>query len=666
MIRRLTWFVCCAALPVWSAEPDDVDTYEDSLTVQAAAPASDDVAAFATELDATDLVGKGEDLSDLLRRAPGTRVFSYGGVGRYATVSQRGSTAEQVAVMVDGVLQNSAFGGAVDVSFVPLADLESVTVYRGFAPASSGAFGMGGLIDIRTRAARREPRAQATLSGGSLNFVQAALSGAGPIGAKAAWRGGIERLQSDGDFQYLDLSLTPLDPSDDQQQPRRNNRVESTAASGQLRWQPRGGGTFALGAGWRQRDSGLPGVAGAPAQYAQLQEDRADLNLAFSQRFEAWHGVEGLDVITDLSRSLNRLLDRRGELGLAVQDETTRATSAGVAVIVRTRWGAQRLTARADLRVERARVRNAALEVSDRGGVSRRSSSITIEDSLTWKRFTLAPSLRWQSRRDDFIAGGAGVIPPPARDNSDGTFSGKLALSLPLTLGWGLRASVGRFVRVPNLEELFGDRGAVVGNPRLLPERGTTIEAGAGFTGWTNARGWKLTGESVLYATRADELILLLPNSQGTAIAQNVGAASIRGVEVSLTIEAPNRLSVQASGTLQRTRSDAGFTAGYPLPGRPQREASLAAAWRPERWSIGWELTYVGANSSDRLDRAALRLPARVLHDMSIARALAHGCRLSLELQNIFDRETYDVARFPLPGRLAYLALRWNGTWGAP
>lgn len=665
MIRRLVWFACWAIVPVWGAAPEELDNYEASLTVQAAAPANDDIAAFATEIDATDLIGKGEDLSDLLRRAPGTRVFSYGGVGRYATVSQRGSTAEQVAVMVDGVLQNSALGGAVDVSFVPLADLESVTVYRGFAPASSGAFGLGGLIDIRTRAAHRQPRAQATLSGGSLGFAQAALSGAGPVGTKAAWRAGIERLQSDGDFRYLDLSLTPLDPSDDRQRRRGNNRVESTAASGQLRWQPRGGGTLALGAGWRRRDSGLPGVAGAPAQSARWQEERADLSVTFTRRFEAGRGVEALDMVADLSRNLSRLLDRDGELGLAVQDETTRATSGGVAVIARARWGVQRFTARADLRVERASVRNRALAVSDRGGVSRRSGSVTIEDALTWRRLTLAPSLRWQVRHDDFLAGGAGVVAPPARDNRDGALSGKLSLALPLARGWGLRASAGRFVRVPSLEELFGDRGAVVGNPRLLPERGMTIEAGAAFTGQTNARGLRFSGESVLYVTRADELILLLPNSQGTAIAQNVGEASIRGLEASLAIEAPHRLSAALSGTLQRTRSESGFTAGYPLPGRPQREASLATAWRPDPWSIGWELTYVGANSSDRLDRKALRLPARVLHDISIERALPHGCRLSLELQNIFDRQTYDVARFPLPGRLVYLALRWNGSWGA-
>ncbi|MFN7964094.1 MAG: TonB-dependent receptor [Acidobacteriota bacterium] len=665
MIRRGVLLVCCMTLPAWSAEPQSEDSYQDALTVEAAAPSSDDVAAFATVLDASELIGKGEDLSDVLRRSPGTRVFSYGGVGRYATVSQRGSTAEQVAVMVDGVLQNAALGGAVDLSLVPLAELQTVTVYRGFAPASTGAFGLGGLIDIRTRAAQRKPQLQAALTGGALGFVQAALNGSGPLGASSAWRGSVERLQSDGDFRYLDLNLTPLDPRDDRTARRRNNRVETTAASGQLRWEPRDDDTLALSVGWRQRDSGLPGVAGAPAQRAQLREQRVDLSLSWTRRFEVPRGVQAVDILSDLSQSSNQLLDRDGELGLAVQDETTRATIGGIASVLRARWGAHRVTARADLREEHAAVRNAALEQSDRGGLSRRRGSLTIEDALTWRRLTVAPALRWESRRDDFRAGDDGTIPPPARDDRDTTLTGKLALSLQLARGWEWRGSAGRFVRTPNLEELFGDRGAVVGNPRLRPERGVTVEMGVSHRGAPTARGWRSSGEAVLYATSADELILLLPNSQGTAISRNVGAASLRGIELSLALEAPHRISLRASGTLQQTRSQAGFTHGYPLPSMPQREASISASWRSTLWSIGWEWTYVGSNSSDRLDTQALRLPARVLHDVSLSRALPHRCRLSLELQNLFDRETYDVARFPLPGRLAYLALHWEGAWAA-
>ena len=62
-------------------------------------------------------------LAGLLRRVPGARVREYGGVGAFATLSLRASTADQVPVYVDGILQNRSFGGPFNLASVPdLAD----------------------------------------------------------------------------------------------------------------------------------------------------------------------------------------------------------------------------------------------------------------------------------------------------------------------------------------------------------------------------------------------------------------------------------------------------------------------------------------------------------------------------------------------------------------
>ena len=48
--------------------------------------------------------------------------------------------------------------------------------------------------------------------------------------------------------------------------------------------------------------------------------------------------------------------------------------------------------------------------------------------------------------------------------------------NLPVPTRLQLRASVGRYFRVPTLFELFGDRGFVVGNEGLDPEWGVGID----------------------------------------------------------------------------------------------------------------------------------------------------------------------------------------------
>ncbi len=90
--------VCLAgsALPGARAQDKDDDPeLVESVEVEADSPV-EDVAAFATTLSGDELTRRGAGLADLLRRVPGARVRDFGGLGRFATVSFRASTAEQV------------------------------------------------------------------------------------------------------------------------------------------------------------------------------------------------------------------------------------------------------------------------------------------------------------------------------------------------------------------------------------------------------------------------------------------------------------------------------------------------------------------------------------------------------------------------------------------
>ncbi|UCF68047.1 MAG: TonB-dependent receptor [Acidobacteriota bacterium] len=635
---------------------------EEQIDVRAERPPLDDLAAFATVVDVPRHEGRALDLGDLLRRVPGARIHDYGGLGRFATVSLRGSTAEQVTVLVDGVPQNRALGGPVDLSPIPLGHLERVTVFRGLAPAAAGLSGIGGLIDIRTREPDDVPTARFDLSAGSLSTQRFAASWNAKPARGPALLLTAELFASDGDFTYLDTNSTPLVSTDDARKTRVNNDVTTRHVLARARGDELTHGRLELSARVLDRDRGIPGVDGLAAQAARLEEGRGDVQLTWMPRIGGkW---DTLSLTVDGLVRRDELRDPLGEVGIGVQDQTTDVRGGGLATLGRLVLADHRLLARVELRHERVRVEDRALTLADRGGASRSTASLTVEDLFSMGRVSFAPAARLERREDRFTAVSAGRLPPPTDDVSETRLTGKLGLAVALGGSWTLRGSAGRFHRAPGLMELFGDRGTIAGNPRLTPERGLNAELGVSGS-LVFAREWHADVELVAFGSRVEDMILWWPRGGSTVVPSNLDKARLVGLEAWLRIQGPGRLAIEASATVQDTEDiSGGFPDGQPLPGRPEREGFVGVHWLPRGWDLRWELTYVGENPTDRFDTPALRLPARVLHDARIGCIVHQSARgeleLGLEALNVFDRETRDVARFPLPGRMLFLELAWR------
>lgn len=95
--------------------------------------------------------GEQKDLPDFLKMVPGVHVREVNGKGQYTTVTVRGSTAAQVGVFVDGVLSNMGGDAAVDISTIPVKNVERIEVYRGYIPSRFGGTFIGGVINIVTK-----------------------------------------------------------------------------------------------------------------------------------------------------------------------------------------------------------------------------------------------------------------------------------------------------------------------------------------------------------------------------------------------------------------------------------------------------------------------------------------------------------------------------------
>jgi len=92
-------------------------------------------------------------LADALRRVPGAYVSQDGGIGQKATVSLRGASMGQTAVILDGMHINdvSADNGAVNLAPWGVDDIAEIQVVRGPFSSLYGSDAIGGAVIINTK-----------------------------------------------------------------------------------------------------------------------------------------------------------------------------------------------------------------------------------------------------------------------------------------------------------------------------------------------------------------------------------------------------------------------------------------------------------------------------------------------------------------------------------
>ena len=137
-------------------------------------------------------------VSDLLRAVPGFAVSHSGVVGSQTQVRVRGSEANHVLVLIDGVRANDpATGDEFRWEYLSTANIQRIEVVRGPQSALWGSDAIGGVVHIITRSGGDEAGFDGYLEGGSRNTRNGALSGS--FGGES-WSLvlGLEQLATDG------------------------------------------------------------------------------------------------------------------------------------------------------------------------------------------------------------------------------------------------------------------------------------------------------------------------------------------------------------------------------------------------------------------------------------------------------------------------------------
>ncbi len=642
---------------------------------------SADATGFATVIQVDELPSQVTSLPEVLDQAVGVTVKQHGGLGSFSTISIRGSSSEQVVIYLDGILLNKAVSGVVDLADIPLDSLEKIEIYRGTSPARFGGSGIGGVVNLVTRSAKKPLSVRAGYSFGSFETHKANLYLAGSTDSLTGTLI-YNRLQSDGDFEFKDDRGTAYNRSDDRRTHRRNNTLTADNLIAKGSYAFPGGLVLSAHTDIFKKHRGVPGIGSYQSRQARLRTFRSLSQVRMTKR-NAF--TPGLDVELSCSYSYQRqkFRDLKDEIGLGRQNNTDDTKNSTVRLLVSYMPGeihSFTLLGEISRETYESRDKLASLSEPDSGSTiswmygfvenardnnrritrtdeqKRYSYTMSLEDEIYLfnDRLLISPSAKINYYQNDF----KGAVPfssvpiAPEADTAETHLTRKLGMAFFITDGLKLKANIGKYYRIPNFYELFGDRGAVVGNTDLEPEDGLVWDVGLTFTGRPFPSIIKsCTLEYSYFYNDVDDLIIFIQNSQRTSIAQNISSAQVKGHEFFWRIRFCRPILISGNLTIQdtRDRSRTAYWRNNRLPGRPKYELFNRVEVFSEHFRLFHEIEFI---DESWLDRANIKkIDRRTFQNAGISWSPVKQIVFTFEVKNITDRHSEDVIGYPLPGR---------------
>ncbi|MEO7997900.1 MAG: TonB-dependent receptor [Gemmatimonadaceae bacterium] len=606
--------------------------------------ARDTVAMNATVIDRIAIEQSGRrDLGELLQTAPGVVVTQAGGPGQTSHVSIRGSSANQVLVLVDGVPLNSAISGSADLSRVALETVDKITVRTGAQSARYGPRAMAGVIEIETRKPRQE--LSTYVRTGALGEHNASLAAGNTTTLRTLNLGAS--LSADyrtvqGNFAY---TLPALRGGG------RATRVNSDATSKQLL----GGvtldgdfGSVALRGTWQNTERGLAGTIIQPSSTGRQGHSRLSTgaNAQGAVRRVAW------TLATDVTHEEGTFIDLTPPFGQAFND-TISATSIIASGSATVGLRAMSTSAGAELRT---------LDIS---------STMLAPSAPHWQQLSGV----WANTRYSHALLSTGLqfdaeLSARADHNSlnhDAAFSprGSVRVSRGVISG---SFSMGSGYAPPTLSDQFFHEGVQVrANPGLRPERTRRDIEGRLTLRETEISAFVVSGEAAAYRSNIDGMILWLPDFQFVWSPTNYNVDR-SGWETSGKIAVPVT-HVQVQATLNRNDvTYAGGVINGQVAYRPRNSANVSVAFSPKLFRVDISNRYIGTRRT--IAGSGLNtLDPYWMSDAKVSTAtVKYGWNFSpaFGVENVFNRAAAMLVDYPFPPRTWTVSLRVRRSTSQP
>jgi vitamin B12 transporter len=597
-------------------------------------------------------------VSDVLRDVPGFAVSRTGGVGGQTQVRVRGSEANHVLTLIDGIEASDPFFGEYDFATLLADDVARIEILRGPQSALYGSDAIAGVINYITPTAQEAPGGRMRVEFGT----QGTLGGA----ARYAVAQGPFDVVLNADVQSTDGYVT-------QTLPGGSRKVGSELQSFSAKAGYQVSETLKLRGVLRYSDTHAEtnnssfgrGVVDSPGTYYDAKSltyfAGADLKLldgawthslsyqgvdAERKSYNARKRSGGNDGLREKASYVTSYRLQTGDLTHLItgavdwEKETFQNTSPPSAGADTTRRSIKNtgLVAQYDLQIG---------EVAGLGGAVRHDDNDFFANATTWK-------LQGFYRVNDLIR---------------------------------LRAAGGTGIKNPTQTELFGFNATgpfpFRGNPNLKPEKSEGWEVGTDLSLW----GGRVTFAATYFdATLENEIFSYFGGAGLPAAcpAPPVGTSTTcnrtfdskqKGVELSATLDILPELSVSGSYTDLNAKEN-----GLEEIRRAPHIGSANLTWKPldGRATLNLNVRYNGRQLDSNFsgintpfpaslpdvkpatgaNAGKVVLPSFTLVNLSASYDLSDGVEVFGRVENLTDEDYYEVFGFPTQGRTAAVGAR--------
>lgn len=574
--------------------------YKDTLTSPASILTSDEIAARGQQY-----------ISDLLRTLPGIAVNSSGPAGGLTQIRVRGSEANHVLVLIDGVEVGNPSTGEFDFAGLRAEDILRIETLRGEQSALYGSDAIGGVINIITRAGSSREGWRATVEAGSRDTIEGQLSAVLPLGGAA--------LSLNGNlFNTEGFDISGLDGERDGSKSRSINIGLNKVDLGPISLSAKFGSSR-LDVDF-DGDSDFDGRLNNTSGQTTVKTDTARIDARFNLAgFENLITSHMVDTDTDTRGGFSsRSIGQRHNINWAAKRG----------------FGNSSFTALGEVEQESYQI------------IPNFTEADAKPDNWT---YALAGDYRYNK--------GPVALSASARYDINDLF--KDATTWRLGTGYAfeefggrIRGSVGTGIKNPSMIELFGffPQSNFTGNRNLKPEQSL------GFSlGYEQELGDLNLSIDVFRSELTDEITTIFnPDFSSTVI--NLDTDSTRqGVELEARWKVSDTLFARGSATYLESDQD-----DTEEIRRPEFIASASATWRPtNKLSLTANVDHNGKQlDTDFGTFSNVTLDPFTLVSANASYAVNGFATLSLRGENLLGEAYQEVFGYTSPGRAVYAGLR--------
>lgn len=543
-------------------------------------------------------------LPALLAGMPGIQISTNGGYGKVSSLFLRGTNANQVLVLVDGVRFGSATTGTAPWSQIPLSQIQRIEIVRGPVSSLYGANAVGGVIQIFTHKPTPKRQFAASVGGGTYGTEQASAGASGYAG-RTGYSLRLTHFKTNGyDVQRNGVPSgygyrTPNQPDADGY---RNNSV-SAWLSHNFKSGVHLNGHFLRSQGRTQYDGSsqdatdfINELGGASA--------RVPITGRWRMRFDAGSSLDENDNLYDHmhSSTFNSRIDNLSWLNHF-------SLGRHQSVIVGADY--RRETVTSSMRFAHTGRDNVGIFVLDQAYLGRNTFQASV-------------------RRDRNSAYGV-------------QNTGSVAWGYRMAYGLRITANYGSAFDAPTFNDLYFPG---FGNPTLSPEHSTG--GGLGLKQRFTYGHWELHA----FRTNIRDLIVF---TGPTFTPQNVARARIDGIEASGSCHM-DQWHIYTALTWLDPRSNGDGTL---LPRRSRWDGRLELSHTMDRLSVGMVMrvrSYAYDNAVN-----TIRLGGFAIFGLHVRYHLTRRLTLSGRINNLFDRTYTTAYTYRAPGRTVFVSLRYGG-----